>query len=90
MEEREDTERRMHHLKVAIENLHAAGMPDVAHRLEQELERRRAELPPRGPGMPGMERLGAELRELHAQLDELRRGLREVREEMRRLHAEPR
>jgi chemotaxis protein histidine kinase CheA len=55
----DERERRLQHLSVAIENLRAAGMHEIAGRLEGEAERIRQEfrpegrpVPPRGPDQP--------------------------------------
>jgi hypothetical protein len=47
--------RRMRHVRAAIENLHAAGLPDQAQRLERELERlaREDQGDPNEPGEEG-------------------------------------
>jgi hypothetical protein len=63
----EERERRMKHLKIAVENLHAAGLPDQAERLAREGEAILQGRPvpgmmppgppmgmPGAPGMPGM------------------------------------
>lgn len=84
----EEMERRLHHLQVAIENLHAAGMPDVAERLEQEAQRRRQGLGAGRELAAPMERLGAELGRVRAELEELRANLAELRQHIAELHRE--
>ena len=85
----EEMERRMHHLHVAIENLHAAGLHDVAERLEQELararERQQTMAPPREMP-PVVARVGEELRRMQAELEELRGQIRALREHIAELH----
>jgi len=89
-EDREAIERRAHHVEVAIENLHAAGLHDVAEELKRELGRRGQRFPESQPPAPVLERLGLELRELHAQLDEVRTNVRELRGQMEELHRDRR
>ncbi len=78
-EEREEMERRMHHVRVAVENLHAAGFHEQADQLAQQMKRLlhgRPEPgpPPRdprreGPAHPeGLERV---LHELHGAIGQL-------------------
>jgi hypothetical protein len=86
--EREELGRRLEHLQIAIENLHAAGLHDLAERLNQQsmVQRERLErrAPPRAPEPPIGElreelgRVRAELEEVRAQLGELRRHIREL------------
>lgn len=55
--ERVAMERRMEHARIAIENLRAGGMPDLAERLEREVDRRRQQWAEEaGPGAPRPER----------------------------------
>lgn len=90
---REDLERRIQHLRVAAENLAAAGMEDVARKIMQEAEAAERQLrgaegareqprPPAGP--EAMQRHVAELTEvvqdLRRQVENLQRQLREVQE----------
>jgi len=51
-EAREDMERRAHHVRMAIENLRAAGLHDMAERLAREMGRLARERPDR-PGREG-------------------------------------
>ena len=75
---------RMRHLQVAIDNLHAAGMHDVADQLARQAEGLRQQLRPRELGRPGfqpgqdMERLRAELQELRQNVRELNRRVEEL------------
>lgn len=85
----EDLQRRIHHVKVAIENLHAAGLHDVAERLAQDLDRRIAEHRERFGGLPepprpperreGPQPPGPVVEELRGQMHELRREVEELR-----------
>jgi ribosomal protein S7 len=82
-------ERRVHHLRVAAENLNAIGMNDVAQRLNREAEEIQKALqnpPPQGedPHRGVMEATQQEFRNLHQRLDELNRRLDELAEKMRR------
>ena len=86
-----EIERRAHHLEVAIDNLHAAGLHEPAERLTQPLEQMRrqlAEMRPRRPDAPELP--GEAIAELRAQIGELHRMVRQLRaelEELRREHA---
>lgn len=74
----EEIERRLQHVRIAMENLHAAGLPDVAQHLEEvaaDLER--ALQGPRGHGDP--------VPHLQAQIDELRGAVGRLAEQMERL-----
>ncbi len=84
-----DRERQREHLKIAIENLHAAGMHDVADRLARRMEMGpQPEGPkpgapgPRGDGGPGRvgERGGPQndVNGMRAELMELRQAIREM------------
>jgi hypothetical protein len=90
----EEIQRRMQHLRVAIENLRAAGLNAQADALAGEAERwmRERELPPRHPpegrerpDMPPMVHFERAIHEIHQQLDELRRQLDELRRHMHEL-----
>jgi len=90
-------ERRIHHLRVAVENLHAAGLHDQAEMLARQLERMmhggpgpdrpHPEMRPMGPPPEGPERMIHELRgqveELRHQMEEMRRVLQELLERER-------
>jgi len=92
-----DMERRIHHLRVAVENLHAAGLHDQAEMLARQLERMmhggpgpdrpHPEMRPMGPPPEGPERMIHELRgqveELRHQMEEMRRVLQELLERER-------
>jgi hypothetical protein len=80
--DREERERRIHHVEVAIENLHAAGLHDIAERLAGELYRRRERLPEPMPPAEALERVTHELHELRNQMEELRGNLRELHEKI--------
>jgi len=89
-EARAEWERRRHHLEVALDNLRAAGLPELAERLAQGAERLRALRPggplerfrglePRpGPGPEGPGPALAQVRELRAEIAELREALGEL------------
>jgi len=94
-----DVERRLHHLRAAAENLHAAGMHDAAERLMQQAEqflREHREGGPTGPHRPdphrpehpphpeGMERPPMPEPAMH-QVEQLRREVQQMRAEMQEL-----
>ena len=90
----EEIERRLHHIEVAVDNLHAAGLHDVAEELARragemraDLERRRAP-EPRPEGLPpeamrGIEErfraIGGAVAELREEMGRLARQVRELR-----------
>lgn len=77
-----DTVARQHHLQAAIDNLRAAGLPEVAERLE----RAREDLLWR-KGLPGpelAERVREEIQRLRAELEEVRQHLRRLEERLER------
>ena len=87
--DREGIERRMHHFELAIENLHAAGLPDIAERLARERERVAQRLragPERNAAVEEeLGRLRAELNELHGAIQGLKARVEELhRDEVRR------
>ena len=87
--DREGIERRMHHFELALENLHAAGLHDLAERLGRERERVVQQLrvgPERNPAVQEeIERLRAELNELHRAMQGLKGRVEELhRDEPRR------
>ena len=87
--DREGIERRMQHFELAIENLHAAGLHDIAERLARERERVVQQLrvgPERNPAVQEeIERLRAELNELHRAMQGLKDRVEELhRDEPRR------
>ena len=83
-EEREEMERRMAHVRVAVENLRAAGLHEQAERLTRDMEHllrgrpepfpprpREPGTPPHGEGMPHPEQWEGVLRELHGAIGQL-------------------
>jgi hypothetical protein len=86
----EDIQRRIEHLRVAVENLHAAGMHEPAEDLTREMERieREAREPGRPPGPPEHQwphPLEHVVHELSAQMEEMRHDLRQLHEQIERL-----
>jgi len=80
-------ERRMAHLQVAIENLHAAGMHLPAQRLEQHAAQMRSgPARERGVAPSGPERPMGELRQLRGELQELREAVGELRRQLEELN----
>jgi uncharacterized protein YukE len=88
-----DMERRMQHLRVAIENLRAAGLHEPAEALARQAEglmRGRAvpgphpEAGPRPEGAPHLERavqdLSRQMEEMRRQMDEIRNALKTLAE----------
>lgn len=69
-------EQRQRHLQAAIENLHAAGLHELAERLERERENLLR--PERVPGPELVRDLQEENRRLRAELNEVRQGLRRL------------
>lgn len=79
---------RLRHLEIAIDNLHAAGMHELADRLALQTKGPRENPPdPRRPGAP---RLGAavEIQRLQAEIQELRRNVVELRDRVEELSRE--
>lgn len=84
----EDVERRMHHVRVAIENLHAAGLHEPAQRLAEEAEKFHSRLREHRPSAPdapqrrgdGIQALQGEIRELRQAVQQLRQQLEEIRQ----------
>ena len=91
----EEMERRHAHVRAAMENLHAAGLHELAERLMGEIEgmhRERPTVPPRdaeprreGPPRrgnmePAVEELRGQMAEMRREMDELRGMLKEVLE----------
>ncbi len=69
---------RLRHLQVAIDNLHAAGMHDLAEHLARQAEALRASQPrPGALGAPGLQP-GGEVQRLQAEIQELRQNIREL------------
>jgi beta-lactamase regulating signal transducer with metallopeptidase domain len=83
--EGDDLQRRMHHLRVAIENLRAAGLHDQANALARDAERlahgERPE-PPHDMPPPGPQ-LERAVHELRDQVQDLRHQLEEIRQHLR-------
>lgn len=85
-----DMPNRLRHLRLAIENLHAAGLHEMAEHLTQEAEKMRGQLrdapsPPHGP--PGPRPLEGELAPLREQIQELRRAVEEMRRQLEQLRS---
>jgi len=85
-----DFQRRMDHIRVAAENLHAAGMPDAAEQLMRDAERMMAEMhgqpqPPRHPDGPPPEEIHRIIGELHGQMEQMHREMQEMREQLQHL-----
>lgn len=84
---REEIERRVEHLRVAAENLHAAGLHDQAEMVMQQAERLADEgrMPPReqpGPRPPEapIQDLQRQLQQMRGQMEEMQRALRMLME----------
>lgn len=81
--------RRLHHVRVAIDNLHAAGMHDLADRLmepaeklEQQIRQAQHDTPPgAGRGEGELDSLRAEVRELRQMMHQLKEQLDQPRRE---------
>jgi hypothetical protein len=86
-----EIERRAHHLEVAIDNLHAAGLHEPAERLAPQLERMRRHLEETRLQQPGQPASPDEVHEaLRAQIGELHRIVRELRADIETLRRERR
>jgi hypothetical protein len=86
-----DAERRFHHLAIAIESLHAAGMHDPAVRLTREADKLKREMEMRrsaSPREPGGDPYRGELNGLRQELRELRQSIQELRAQMEQLKRE--
>ncbi|MCP5525659.1 MAG: hypothetical protein H7A47_02475 [Verrucomicrobiales bacterium] len=83
----EELERRLRHIHVAVENLRAAGLSELAEHAARAGEEMRRELERmfHAPGEPA-----EPVRALQAQIEELHRAMGELREQMERLRHEPR
>lgn len=77
-------EARERHLRVAIEHLHAAGLHELAERLERERIRGGG---PEGRQLPQLQPLREELRRLRAGQEELHQALRRLNERVERIQA---
>lgn len=81
-----EVERRHEHLRVAVENLRAAGLPELAERVAQEGKRilnEQRRIPPGQPGLPSrpgpmFEQLRNEIRELREVVGKLDRRIDEL------------
>ena len=82
----EEVERRMHHLRVAADNLRAAGLHEQAERLMREAEGivRDSGRPDR-PELPPVEHLERALHDMHRQMDEMRGQMEEMQRALRML-----
>ena len=83
----EEPMRRLHHLRVAAENLHAADLPELAERVERhahelerriEQQRRRRMAPYLGQLQETIERLNEEVRQLHRATEHLHERLEQL------------
>ena len=94
----EEMERRLHHLRVAIENLRAAGLHEAAEHLQREAENLmrafregrpgepdRPEHPEHREQPPHPEQLEGVIREMHGQMQQMRREMEEMRNQIRHL-----
>ena len=85
----EEPERRLHHLRIAAENLQAAEMPGLAEKvereaekLEQRLDRQHPRLQPHlGQLLETIERLNEDVRQLHREIEHLHEHLRQLSKE---------
>ena len=89
----EELEKRIGHLKAAVENLHAAGLHEQAEQLAQQMERLVGEHrqgegdpdfrhPPRPAGQPPHPELGQRLEQQDRVIHELNAAVKELRQEM--------
>jgi hypothetical protein len=73
---------QLHHLELAIENLHSAGLHDMAENLVRKAQRMRQRMRAQidTPSMPSapVDELRAEVRDLRAAVKELQRQMREM------------
>lgn len=79
-----DAERRMHHLRVAAENLHAAGLHDQAEKLMQQAQRMAMtpKVRPMAPGHDGrMDELIGHLRRLNERVERLEQAVKKMIEQ---------
>jgi hypothetical protein len=83
-----DVQRRLQHLRVAVENLHAAGLPDVAEnvmRLTERLQQGEGRRPdgqprPEGAARRGPEQGGPGVQDIRNEVQQMRREMQELRE----------
>jgi prefoldin subunit 5 len=79
---------RLRHLNAAIDNLHAAGLHEMAERLTQEAEKMRQpfhQAPSQPPGPRGSRPPEGELAPLRQEIQELRRAVEEMRRQIEEL-----
>jgi beta-lactamase regulating signal transducer with metallopeptidase domain len=84
----EDVERRMQHIRAAVENLRAAGLNEQAERLMENAEqmmRRAGEGREPRPEGPRPDRPGPGVDQLREEVQQLRNEMREMREQIKRL-----
>jgi hypothetical protein len=80
---------RLKHLEIAIENLHAAGMHEVAERLTQQAQGMRQNFrPAEGPRRQPIRRAEGELEGLRDEIRDLRQAVRELRARVDQLNRE--
>ncbi len=80
----EEAERRMHHLRVAAENLHAAGFHEQAEKLVEQAQRLAAarKVRPMDPGHDGrMDELIGHLRRLTERVERLEQAMKKMIEQ---------
>jgi hypothetical protein len=89
-----EQERRLHHLRVAIENLHEAGFPELARWVEEAAEKIRPGRPPGPPDRPGppagapeLKRIGEAVRGLLERTEHLGKRVDELAARIRELEA---
>ena len=86
--ESQEMSNRLRHLHAAIDNLHAAGLHEIAEHLTQEAEKMRGQLrdaPAQPPRPRGPRPLEGELAPLRQEIQELRRAVQELRREVEEL-----
>ena len=81
---------RLQHLRIAAENLHAAGQHDAARDIEQQIEAGEREFrqrEPRGGPQPSPDGM---IREMREQMEAMHREIRELREQLEDLRKQRR
>jgi Mg2+ and Co2+ transporter CorA len=84
-------ERRLQHIRIAVENLHAAGLHEPAEHLSREAERIRDEMLQQRP-QAGQTPMRGELEEMRREIRRLHEALGDLRQQVERLskdRAEP-